>query len=164
MNWMCVLVGRSCTGKTSLVRMLASLLGVSLVEFSVNNSTDTSDLLGGFEKVKHNKSLLITTYDLIKLRYLNMLTINSSVSTPNDLSALTRAYFMFLFDSRRLFEVSKFDAVNELDENRDVADQALGLFKRNYEILISFKVDGRKFFILIKYPKIYFNQEKLYKV
>ncbi len=46
MDWMCVLVGQSCTGKTSLVRMLASLCGQSLIETSVTNSTDTSDLLG----------------------------------------------------------------------------------------------------------------------
>ncbi len=46
MDWMCVVVGQSCTGKTSLIRLLASLCGQSLVETSVTNSTDTSDLLG----------------------------------------------------------------------------------------------------------------------
>ena len=55
MNWMVILVGTACVGKTSLVRMVADLMNQSLVEFPVNNATDTSDLLGGFNKIEHEK-------------------------------------------------------------------------------------------------------------
>lgn len=148
MNWMCVLVGRSCTGKTSLVRMLASLLGVNLIEFSVNNSTDTSDLLGGFEKVKPNKSQIVSTYDLLKSIYLRAITPSSSSSTTIDFVVhITRAYFMFLFEARRLFEL----IADDFDENRrDVVECALSLFQRNLEILTSFKLNG-KFFCFARF-------------
>lgn len=146
MNWMCVLVGRSCTGKTSLVRMLASLVDVNLVEFSVNNATDTSDLLGGFEKVKHNKSLIIGLYDLFKSVYLSSLVVKNTSSNQPTTTSLARAYFSYLFDSHRLFNAA---ANDDLDENRDVAVQALDLFKKNLQALNSFKIITGNYTILL---------------
>ena len=61
MNWMTILVGHSCVGKTTLIRMLSTLINQPVVEFSVNSATDTSDLLGGFAKSDHLK----TDMDLI---------------------------------------------------------------------------------------------------
>ncbi len=58
MNWMCILVGSSCVGKTSLIRMVSDLMNQTLVEFPVNNATDTSDLLGGYNKIEHQKLFL----------------------------------------------------------------------------------------------------------
>lgn len=152
---MCVLVGKSCAGKTSLVRMLASLLGVSLVEFSVNNSTDTSDLLGGFEKVKPTKSRIVSTYDLLKTTFLRALTPShhssgpspSAHATASSLVPLTRAYFSFLFESRRLFELIAADDFSTTgDENRrDVTECALSLFQRNLEILVAFESNYGEF-------------------
>lgn len=57
MNWMVILVGSSCVGKTSLIRMVADLMNQPLIEFPVNNATDTSDLLGGYNKIEHEKML-----------------------------------------------------------------------------------------------------------
>jgi midasin (ATPase involved in ribosome maturation) len=68
---MAILVGKSCVGKTCLVRMLASLMNQKLVEFAVNNSTDTTDLLGGFEKVKQFKENLFAMHTRIKHVYLS---------------------------------------------------------------------------------------------
>lgn len=141
---MCVLVGKSCAGKTSLVRMLASLLGVSLVEFSVNNSTDTSDLLGGFEKVKPTKSRIVSTYDLLKTSFQRALTPShhpGPAHAASSLVHLTRAYFSFLFESHRLFElIAADDFTTACDENRrDVTECALSLFQRNLEILLAFE-------------------------
>jgi len=69
MNWMVILVGSSCVGKTSLVRMVSELMNQTLVEFPVNNATDTSDLLGGYNKVEHEKLVLKEITDAISRLY-----------------------------------------------------------------------------------------------
>jgi len=61
MQWMCLLVGPSGTGKTALVRTLALLCGEPLVELSLNSGTDTSDLLGGFEQVDVTRKIAEVT-------------------------------------------------------------------------------------------------------
>lgn len=138
MNWMCILVGKSCTGKTTLVRMLANLLGVNLVEFSVNNSTDTSDLLGGFEKVKHQKSLIMNTYDHLRSIYMQAV-VSKSQSQSSSRLALVRSFFLFMFEARNLMR----SAASELDDNVEVSEAALKLFRRNLDVLKSFNLDGK---------------------
>lgn len=48
-GWLLILNGPSYSGKTSLVRTLATLQGQPLHEVCVNTGTDITDLLGGFE-------------------------------------------------------------------------------------------------------------------
>ncbi len=55
MNWMPILVGGTASGKTSAVRFLAALKGVTLHVFSMNSSVDTMELLGGFEQVEEGR-------------------------------------------------------------------------------------------------------------
>ena len=50
MNWLVLLVGKACSGKTMLMRMLANMCHRNLIEISVNSTTDTSDLVGCFTK------------------------------------------------------------------------------------------------------------------
>ena len=47
-------VGSSCSGKSSVVQVLAQLCGRKLVEFPMNTDTDTTELLGGFQQVRTN--------------------------------------------------------------------------------------------------------------
>lgn len=65
LNWMCLLVGPSSSGKTASVRALAQLCGKDLLELPLNNGTDTSDLLGGFEQVDmvRKRHLLVASVD-----------------------------------------------------------------------------------------------------
>ncbi|KAJ8774196.1 hypothetical protein K2173_009627 [Erythroxylum novogranatense] len=49
-QWMCILVGPSSSGKTSLIRLLAQLTGNSLNELNLSSATDISELLGSFEQ------------------------------------------------------------------------------------------------------------------
>ncbi|KAI8927583.1 hypothetical protein BC831DRAFT_533163 [Entophlyctis helioformis] len=46
-----LLIGPSASGKSSLVRLLASMAGQTLHEFSLNPGVDALELLGGFEQV-----------------------------------------------------------------------------------------------------------------
>ncbi|VDB91850.1 unnamed protein product [Peniophora sp. CBMAI 1063] len=50
-QWLVIVTGPRESGKTSLVRLMADLAGVALHEVSINNSTDTTDILGSFEQV-----------------------------------------------------------------------------------------------------------------
>lgn len=49
-QWMCILVGSSSSGKTSLIRLLAHLTGNVLNELNLSSTTDISELLGCFEQ------------------------------------------------------------------------------------------------------------------
>ena len=54
-GWMCILVGGSGSGKTSLARLLAGLAGRRLHEYALTSGTDTSELLGGFEQLEPSR-------------------------------------------------------------------------------------------------------------
>ncbi|XP_011702049.1 PREDICTED: midasin-like [Wasmannia auropunctata] len=54
MNWMSILIGASGSGKSSVVRLLASLTGHKLRSIAVNSAMDTTEILGGFEQVSGN--------------------------------------------------------------------------------------------------------------
>ncbi|XP_058077090.1 midasin isoform X2 [Magnolia sinica] len=49
-QWLCILVGPSSSGKTSLIRLLAQLTGNALTELNLSSGTDISELLGCFEQ------------------------------------------------------------------------------------------------------------------
>lgn len=49
-QWLCILVGPSSSGKTSLIRLLAQLTGNALIELNLSSGTDVSELLGCFEQ------------------------------------------------------------------------------------------------------------------
>ncbi|XP_072912476.1 midasin [Hemitrygon akajei] len=51
MNWMTILVGPAASGKTSLIQLLALLMGQNLKVMAMNSAMDTTELLGGFEQV-----------------------------------------------------------------------------------------------------------------
>ncbi|KAG8937498.1 hypothetical protein FRC00_004779, partial [Tulasnella sp. 408] len=48
-----IISGKKQSGKTSLVRLFASISGVDLQEFSMHPAVDTGDLLGSFEQLPH---------------------------------------------------------------------------------------------------------------
>jgi midasin len=66
-NAMPLLVGPTFSGKTSLVRLLASLCGETLVELSLTPAIDCLELLGGFEQVDANRREQELVDSLVKL-------------------------------------------------------------------------------------------------
>jgi midasin len=62
-GWMTILVGGRASGKTSVVRTLAQLVGQKLVEFPMNSDTDTTELLGGFQQVNFGRHF----YNIVKM-------------------------------------------------------------------------------------------------
>lgn len=55
MNWMTILVGDSCIGKTSVISLLAKLCNKDLKVISVNSAMDTTEILGGFEQANFTR-------------------------------------------------------------------------------------------------------------
>ncbi|KAK9375024.1 uncharacterized protein V1513DRAFT_425144 [Lipomyces chichibuensis] len=51
MSWPAIVTGPPNSGKTSLIRLLACLVGARLEEFAINNDIDSMDIVGGFEQV-----------------------------------------------------------------------------------------------------------------
>ncbi|OSD02514.1 midasin [Trametes coccinea BRFM310] len=49
-GWLAIVNGPKNSGKTTLVRTLANLLGKTLHEVTINNATDATDILGSFEE------------------------------------------------------------------------------------------------------------------
>lgn len=62
-SWPLILVGPTNSGKTSLIRFLANVVGTPLHEFSMNGDIDSTDLLGGFDQVDvtHKSAALLET-------------------------------------------------------------------------------------------------------
>ena len=109
MGWMLVLVGHASAGKTSLIRMLAALLGQPLVEFSVNSATDTSDLLGGFAKVENiQKDLESLTSRVQALLLDSVKTFIGQASTAkgkhSQIESLVSNYLQFSTESKKINE------------------------------------------------------------
>ncbi|OHT04520.1 hypothetical protein TRFO_27958 [Tritrichomonas foetus] len=89
MNWPGLIVGSTATSKSSLVRIAAHIAGRKLVEFSMNNSVDTTELLGGFEQMDNHRCFeqlraKIHPPDVESLRCLE------SVQEPSDLYNLIK--------------------------------------------------------------------------
>lgn len=53
-----ILVGPTNSGKTSVIRHLAQIVGARLVEFAMNSDVDSTDILGGYEQVDHTRTIV----------------------------------------------------------------------------------------------------------
>ena len=56
-EWPVVITGQSRVGKTAIVHLLAQLVGTKVETLSLNGSTDTMELLGGFEQADMDRSV-----------------------------------------------------------------------------------------------------------
>ncbi|KAL6308298.1 midasin [Sparassis latifolia] len=91
-SWLTILTGLRDSGKTALVRLVANMCGRDLQEISINNASDTTDILGSFEEVDSNYRATAIVNDIISL--LDQVSSSSSGSKLHvfaDYSALKRA-------------------------------------------------------------------------
>ena len=89
MGWLAILTGTRASGKTTMIRQLATLQGKALREFSMNAEVDTLELLGSFEQAERYREIDRIATDAIALLG-ECLLEQVSESTVNDLhSALT---------------------------------------------------------------------------
>lgn len=86
-QWLCILVGPSSSGKTSLIRTLAELTGSVLHELNLSAATDISELLGCFEQYSIFRNLRVVASqieqfvnDYSRLRLDCSMNVSSSVN------------------------------------------------------------------------------------
>lgn len=64
-NWPTILVGPSNSGKTDIVRYLATVCGTKVVEFSMNSDIDSMDILGGYEQLDLTRQITRVVNELV---------------------------------------------------------------------------------------------------
>ena len=65
-NWLSILVGQSDVGKSSLVNILADLVGHPLHAITLTSASDTSELLGGFEQTGPFEKMSALAHELVE--------------------------------------------------------------------------------------------------
>uniref|UniRef100_A0A6N2MX25 AAA+ ATPase domain-containing protein n=1 Tax=Salix viminalis TaxID=40686 RepID=A0A6N2MX25_SALVM len=97
-QWLCILVGPPCSGKTSLIRLLAHLTGNVLNELSLSTTTDISELLGCFEQYNafRNFRSVIAQVERYFSEYCNLQLEFSKVAFMNERSDLITKWLAFL--------------------------------------------------------------------
>ncbi|XP_048139451.1 midasin [Rhodamnia argentea] len=96
-QWLCILIGPSSSGKTSLIRILAQLTGNALNELNLSSATDISELLGCFEQYSIFRNLRHVASQIE--HYMNELcrlrvkySMEASISGKKDLISEWRAF------------------------------------------------------------------------
>jgi len=106
-NWPCLLVGPSGSGKTSLIQSLASLVGASLVEFSLNSDIDTMDLVGGYEQVDINRRASSFRARLKIFIQAWILSFEEFSSVPKEILRVFELLQSVILDSQMLQEIKE---------------------------------------------------------
>ena len=72
MSWMAIVVSPDVLKATHMVRALASVCSQPLVEIPMSNTSDISDLLGGFEQMDFGRKLRSATYQVQHLSLIHI--------------------------------------------------------------------------------------------
>ncbi|KAM3716375.1 Midasin [Dirofilaria immitis] len=110
MNWLALIVGKAGSGKSTAVRILASLLGKKLHTMHLTSESDSLELLGSFEQVAD-----YINFTSIKQHCLNLLKrypdLSNDVNNAEDILTLRMALqsAVLLVDEDTASNLSKFD-------------------------------------------------------
>ncbi|VDK69682.1 unnamed protein product, partial [Onchocerca ochengi] len=117
MNWLTLIVGKSGSGKSTTVGILACLLGKELYTIHLTSESDSLELLGSFEQVTD-----YINFASIKQHCLNLLQqfpdLSNDVNNAEDILTLRMALqsAMLLVDEDIATKLSKYD--NELSNSK----------------------------------------------
>lgn len=96
-NWPLLLVGPTNSGKTEIVRFLASTVGAKVTTFSMNSEIDSMDILGGYEQVDITRKISNITNSLL-LYLKKTLLVNLGFHVQNE-SAIASGLILYNFIS-----------------------------------------------------------------
>ncbi|KAJ3636439.1 hypothetical protein Zmor_003869, partial [Zophobas morio] len=106
-GWLPILVGPSCSGKTSAVRWLASITGNTLTQIIMNSSVDTMELLGGYEQIDFSRHLKLFINELSALHnYVSAAVLSKEESFYSERVETVRQLFSNYDRARRLLTVN----------------------------------------------------------
>ncbi|KAL5697769.1 hypothetical protein ACHQM5_028886 [Ranunculus cassubicifolius] len=97
-QWLCILVGPTASGKTSLIRLLAHLSGHVLHELNLSSATDISELLGCFEQYNAYRSFRSAMSQLENFidEFISLSLESSSETLVFERKGLVSRWFTFL--------------------------------------------------------------------
>jgi len=132
-KWLCILVGPSSSGKTSVSRILAQLTGYPLNELNLSSATDSSDLLGCFEQYNafRNFRLVMTRVEHLVDEYNSLLLQSSQEALFSNRSGLVSRWLSYLnkIDSslveNPLFFLNDSETLSTLEEVVEDLEQVL---------------------------------------
>ncbi|KAG0682446.1 hypothetical protein C6P42_002987 [Pichia californica] len=75
-----ILVGPSGSGKSSLIKFAADVVGSKVYEFSMNSDIDSMDILGGYEQADHARTFSRFSTEILDF-LLKLIAVNSQLST-----------------------------------------------------------------------------------
>ncbi|WEJ92653.1 AAA ATPase midasin [Yamadazyma tenuis] len=106
-----ILAGASNSGKTEIVRYMASVVGARLKEFAMNSDVDSMDILGGYEQVDLTRA--VTTL-ISKLKdNLQVLILSALQAKEGNTLVAHHALEFFGFLENKQIDTSNFDMVIE---------------------------------------------------
>lgn len=143
-----ILTGPTNSGKTDLIRYLATSLGAKLDEFSMNSDVDSMDILGGYEQVdlsRETNALLDDTFKLI-----NRLVVTNLRYKESDPEILSKALDLLALiengnHKQESFEgfrnaLVEFSAYHSIPEIKELVDSSNRLLKKiNEEKSVKFE-------------------------
>lgn len=83
-RWPCILVGPSGSGKSSLIKYLASVAGANVIEFALNSDVDALDLIGSYEQTNSQRQARLYIENLKAFIQDTILSYASSQSIPQE--------------------------------------------------------------------------------
>lgn len=97
-KWLCILVGPSSSGKTSVIKILAQLTGFPLNELNLSSATDSSDLLGCFEQYNafRNFRLVVARVEGLVDEYNSLLPQSSQEALLSRRKSIVSSWLSFL--------------------------------------------------------------------
>lgn len=101
-----ILTGPTNSGKTNIIRFLATAVGVKLSEFSMNSDVDSMDILGGYEQVDLTRDMNYIVLETFLA--LNELAIVNALSDATDLSIVKKCLDLIDFAKHMTIESSEF--------------------------------------------------------
>lgn len=85
-----ILVGSSGSGKSSLIKFAADVVGSKVYEFSMNSDIDSMDILGGYEQADYSRTLARYNNEISE-SLLKVVAINAYLSAPKNVNAVQLA-------------------------------------------------------------------------
>ncbi|KAF5200410.1 Midasin [Thalictrum thalictroides] len=147
-QWLCILVGPSASGKTSLLRLLAHLTGNVLNELNLSSATDISELLGCFEQYNafRNFRSAICQVERYIDEYCSMSAGSSLEELVNERNDLVTNWFTF---SSSIYTKFMSDSASAYTESwKSASDSSLGLL---IQIIEQLKLGLKRYQLLVSW-------------
>ncbi|CCE62256.1 hypothetical protein TPHA_0C01000 [Tetrapisispora phaffii CBS 4417] len=135
-NWPLILVGPSNSGKTEIIRYLASIMGAKVDMFSLNSDIDSMDILGGYEQVDMVKKMTSVINDLVSM--LKEIVVVNMTSLEKDVMAISICFRILNYSKEKISKDMFTNIATLLEKllNYNIIDEGLLIIKEKINNLL----------------------------